>query len=228
MARTVGSSLKDGKEPINPSHDHLVESEAEVTQGMFLAAVREIVAKKLEMKNVADEYKALRKTWKARHLSLKQLDEAVRKAEWSREEVRAFADRQNRYDAWLGLPVGGQADLFASMSADEVQKTEWRNLGYTAGGLGLAAKAPDTCPPEYLQDWLAGHSQANEEVWTDTESQEAQMEAASNIDPKAPDNVAQIGEAIKKRRTARSQVKAETTDAQDGGEGNGAVGEVIH
>lgn len=226
MARTVGSSLKDGKEPVNPTTEEFIEREAEVTQGMFLQAVRELVAKKGELKRTQDEYKALRKTWKDRHLSLKQLDESVRKTEWSREEVREFADRQARYDGWLGLPVAGQGDLFAGLSADEVQKKEWFNLGFTAGGLGLPAKAPDTCPPEYLQSWLAGHAEADEQIWTNDESIEAQNEAAAEIDPKAPDNVAQIGEAIRKKRAAKAKAAdAEPTDPQDGVK---ATGEVIH
>lgn len=210
MARTVGSSLKDGKEPINPTNDAFVEQESEVTQGIFLSAVRELVAAKTEVKKIQEEYKAIRKRWKSRFISLKQLDEAVRKAEWSREEVREFADRQARYDSWLGLPVAGQGDLFANMEADDVQKTEWRNLGYTSGGLGLPAKAPETCPPEYVKDWLAGWHQADEEVWTDAESVEAQNEAAAKIDPKAPDNVAQIGEAIRKKRQARNAKPADS------------------
>lgn len=226
MARTVGSSLKDGKEPVNPTVEEFIEREAEVTQGMFLQAVRELVAKRGELKRIQDEYKALRKTWKARHLSLKQLDESVRKTEWSREEVREFADRQARYDSWLGLPIAGQGDLFAGLSADEVQKKEWFNLGFTAGGLGLPATAPETCPPEYLQSWMAGHAEADEQIWTNDESIEAQNEAAAAIDPKAPDNVAQIGEAIRKKRAAKAKAAdAQPTDPQDGVK---APGEVIH
>lgn len=225
MARTVGSSLKDGNEPLNPMLETRAAQEAELTQSSFLKAVREIVAKRAEVKNKNEELKALRKGWKAHGIELKQLDESVRKAEWGRDEVRDYAERQNRYDGWLGLPIGGQADLFSNMSADAVQKQEWRNLGYTAGTLGLIAQAPETCPPEYIQDWLAGHAKADEAIWTNPESVEAQNEAAAEI-PVVKDNVTMIAEAVQKKRQARKPKEA--AEPQDGATSAEGTGEVIH
>lgn len=211
MARTLGSSDKDGQETINPNAEARREASGNVTSSTFLEAVREIAKVNAEARSINEKRKGIRKKWKAEGIELGLLDAALKMAEWDRAEVRAHFDVGRRYAEWLGLPVGHQPDMFKSMGDDEIQKREWFALGQVASRLGKPAKAPEECPPEYIQDFMRGFADEDEHAWSDAEKSEAQMDAAATIDPEAAGNVAQIGDALKARPSRKKKITAPGT-----------------
>lgn len=213
MARTLGSSDKDGQEPINPNAEARREAQGNVTSATFLEAVREIAKVNAEARAINEKRKGIRKKWKAEGIELGLLDAALKMAEWDRAEVRAHFDVGRRYAEWLGLPVGHQPDMFKNLGDDEIQKREWFALGQVASRLGKPQKAPEECPPEYISDYLRGFAEEDEKSWSDAERSEAQLEAAAAIDPEAKDNVTQIGEALKARPSRKKKTAAGTFDA---------------
>lgn len=213
MARVLGSSDKDGQEPINPNAEARREAAGNVTSSTFLEAVREIAKVNAEARSINEKRKGIRKRWKAEGIELGLLDAALKMAEWDRAEVRSHFDTGRRYAEWLGLPVGHQPDMFKNLGDDEIQKREWFALGQVTSRLGKPQKAPEECPPEYIQDYLRGYADEDEKAWTDAEKQDAQLDAAAKIDPEAKDNVTQIGDALKARPTRKRKVAAGTLDA---------------
>lgn len=199
MARVLGSSEKDGQEPINPNAEARREAASNVTAGTFLEAVREIAKVNAEARAINEKRKGIRKKWKAEGIELGLLDAALKMAEWDRAEVRSHFDTGRRYAEWLGLPVGHQPDMFKGLGDDEIQRREWFALGQVAARLGKPQKAPEECPPEYIPDYLRGFADEDERAWTEAERSEAQLDAAAAIDPDAPGNVAQIADAMNAR-----------------------------
>lgn len=214
MARTLGSSDKDGQEPINPNAEARREQQGNVTSATFLEAVREIAKVNAEARAINEKRKGIRKKWKAEGIELGLLDAALKMAEWDRAEVRSHFDTGRRYAEWLGLPVGHQPDMFKNLGDDEIQKREWFALGQVASRLGKPQKAPEECPPEYISDYLRGFADEDEKAWTESEREEAQLEAAATIDPEAPGNVAQIADAMKARPSRKKKTAAGTLDAE--------------
>lgn len=205
MARGVGSSNHD--DSANPRADERREQIGNVTQATFLEALKELNEINAKARSINEERKKIRKKWKANGIELGQLDATIKMAEWDRAEVRAHFDTSRKYAEWLGLPIGVQGDLFTGQPDDKVQKHEWFKLGQVSSRMGHAARPPEECPPEYVSAWMAGFNDEDEKSWTLAEIQEAQMEAAANIDPQAPNNVAQITDALKAkpRKGATSQ-----------------------
>lgn len=196
MAGKLGSSSDEKVVHLNPNAEARRELAGNVTSGTFLEAVREIAKVNAEMRALNERRKGIRKKWKSEGIELGILDATIKMAEWDRAEVRTHFDNARLYAEWLGLPIGHQQDLFKGLGDDAVQKREWFALGAVSSRLGRPNKAPEECPPEYIQVWQAGYNGEDEKAWTEAEKNEAQTAAAQKIDPSAKDNLAQVREAL--------------------------------
>lgn len=196
MAGKLGSSDDNKVVHLNPNAEARRELAGNVTSGTFLEAVREIAKINAEMRAINERRKGIRKKWKSEGIELGILDATIKMAEWERAEVRSHFDNARMYAEWLGLPIGHQQDLFKGLGDDAVQKREWFALGAVSSRLGRPNKAPEECPPEYLQVWQAGYNGEDEKQWTEAEKAEAQTAAGATIDPNAKDNLAQVREAL--------------------------------
>lgn len=198
MARKLGSDDDSKVVPINPNAEVRREQASNLNSGTFLEAVREIAKINGEVRALNERRKSVRKKWKSEGIELGILDATIKMAEWDRAEVRAHFDNARRYAEWLGLPIGVQADLFAKLGEDQVQKKEWFALGAVASRLGRSPRdIPEECPPEYKQHWLAGFNGEDEKAWTEAEVNEAQMREAAKIDPDKAGNIADVAAALK-------------------------------
>ena len=196
MAGKLGSSSDDKVVHLNPNAEARRELAGNVTSGTFLEAVREIAKVNAEMRALNERRKGIRKKWKSEGIELGILDATIKMAEWDRAEVRTHFDNARLYAEWLGLPIGHQQDLFKGLGDDAVQKREWFALGAVSSRLGRPNKAPEECPPEYIQVWQAGYNGEDEKAWTEAEKSQAVTDAAEKIDPTAKDNLAQVREAL--------------------------------
>lgn len=213
MAKQLGSMQSDNSTDMNPVTEARAAAAMGVTLESFRIAVAQMIASNDEVGKVRTKRNAMRKQLKADGFELKILDDTIRMADWDRAEVRKTFATRKQYGEFMKLPV--QGDLFNAdnASTDEVQKREWRALGYTAASLGRPAVAPDTCPPDYIQDYLQGFADYDEALWTDEEKKEAQMEAAALISPTKPNNVTDIADAIQAKPRGR-KAKAPTPASQ--------------
>lgn len=214
MAKTLGAMKAQTSTDMNP----VTEANAAAAMGVNLQTFRDAVSKMIASNNevsaVRTKRNAMRKQMKADGFDLKILDDTIRMAEWDRSEVRQIFATRRLYGEFMKLPV--QGDLFNAdnASTDEIQEREWRALGYTAATLGRPRKAPDTCPPEYVQHYLRGMDDHDEEQWSAEEKAEAQLEAAAEIPADKPNNVTDIAKALEAKPRGR---KAKTdTDASQG------------
>lgn len=221
MAKQLGSMGKGQSNDMNP----VTEARAAAAMGVTLATFREAVASMIKSNDavgkVRTERNALRKQLKADGFELKILDDTIRMADWDRAEVRKTFAVRKQYGEFMKLPV--QGDLFNAdnASTDEVQKREWRALGYTAASLNRPATAPDTCPPDYIQDYLQGFADYDEDLWDEDERKDAQLDAAAVIPADKPNNVTDIAAAIAAKPRGR---KAKTPElASQGQETEDAV-----
>lgn len=196
MAGKLGTSSDDKVVHLNPNAEARRELAGNVTSGTFLEAVREIAKVNAEMRALNERRKGIRKKWKSEGIELGILDATIKMAEWDRAEVRTHFDNARLYAEWLGLPIGHQQDLFKGLGDDAVQKREWFALGAVSSRLGRPNKAPEECPPEYIQVWQAGYNGEDEKAWTEAEKSQAVTDAADKIDPTAKDNLAQVREAL--------------------------------
>ena len=196
MAGKLGSSSDEKVVHLNPNAEARRELAGNVTSGTFLEAVREIAKVNAEMRALNERRKGIRKKWKSEGIELGILDATIKMAEWDRAEVRTHFDNARLYAEWLGLPIGHQQDLFKGLGDDAVQKREWFALGAVSSRLGRPNKAPEECPPEYIQVWQAGYNGEDEKAWTEAEKSQAVTDAADKIDPTAKDNLAQVREAL--------------------------------
>lgn len=233
MAAKLGSGAGDNVVSMNPNADARREQASNVTSATFLEAVRDIAKVNAEMRALNERRKGIRKKWKSEGIELGVLDATIKMAEWDRAEVRDHFDNARKYAEWLGLPVGVQADLFKGMGDDEVQKSEWRALGRVASNLGRPAKPPEDCGPEYRQAWLQGFNDEDEAAWSEAEREEAQLQAASTIDPDAKGNLADVAKALDAKPAGKKKlvdsVKAAATPPAAGDDAeDGSSPEVIH
>lgn len=217
MARKLGSDDDSKVVPINPNAEVRREQASNLTSGTFLEAVREIAKINGEVRALNERRKSVRKKWKSEGIELGILDATIKMAEWDRAEVRAHFDNARRYAEWLGLPIGVQADLFAKLGEDQVQKKEWFALGAVASRLGRSPRdIPEECPPEYKQHWLAGFNGEDEKAWTEAEVADAQTQAAAGIDPNKPGNIADVAAALDaKPKRGRKGAAAQPDDDSD-------------
>jgi hypothetical protein len=205
MARKLGSSDDTNVVALNPNAEARREQTAQVTQGTFLEAIRDIAKVNAEMRALNERRKGIRKKWKSEGIELGLLDAALKMAEWDRAEVRAHFDTGRRYAEWLGLPIGAQADLFKSAGDDAVLKSEWFGLGRVASRLGKPGKPPEECPPEYHQAFMAGFNEEDEAEWLAAETNDAIQTAAAAIDPNKPGNVADVAAALAAKPAGRGR-----------------------
>lgn len=227
MAKKLGSGNDDNVIPLNPNAEARRELAGNVTRDTFLECVREIAAINAEMKALNERRKSIRKKWKSNGIELGVADATIKMAEWDRSEVREHFDTARRYADWLGLPIGAQPDLFAK-GDDAVQRKEWYAMGRVASNLGRPAKAPEECPPEYQQAFMAGFNDEDEEQWTQAEKNEAQAEAGAAIDPNKPGNIADIAEALKAKPKRKAKAAAQEDDDSDRDPEDLVSGEVLH
>lgn len=213
MAGKLGSSSDDKVVHLNPNAEARRELAGNVTSGTFLEAVREIAKVNAEMRALNERRKGIRKKWKSEGIELGILDATIKMAEWDRAEVRTHFDNARLYAEWLGLPIGHQQDLFKGLGDDAVQKREWFALGAVSSRLGRPNKAPEECPPEYIQVWQAGYNGEDEKAWTEAEKSQAVTDAAEKIDPTAKDNLAQVREALNAKPAKKP--KAQPDDDSD-------------
>lgn len=158
MAKQLGKDQENGK-----STARVEEIAGNLTQETFLESVHEIVEIKREMAALNEKKKAIRKRVKARGVELGDLDEAVKMAEWDRDEVRAKFERRRLYAQWLGLPIGVQSDLFKGMTADDKAAAEWEARGYTARLANGSESPPEDCPDECHKAYKRGWKKAGGE-----------------------------------------------------------------
>lgn len=196
MAKKLGSSDETNVVALNPNADARRELTGNVTSAVFLEAVRDIAKVNAEMRALNERRKGIRKKWKSEGIELGLLDASIKMAEWDRSEVREHFATGRKYAEWLGLPIGQQADLFKGAGDNEVLKAEWFGLGRVASRLGKTGKPPEECPEEYHQAWLAGFNEEDEAEWLQSEIADAQLAAASKIDPEKPGNVEDIAKAL--------------------------------
>lgn len=213
MAGKLGSSSDDKVVHLNPNAEARRELAGNVTSGTFLEAVREIAKINAELRALNERRKGIRKKWKSEGIELGILDATIKMAEWDRAEVRTHFDNARKYAEWLGLPIGHQQDLFKGLGDDAVQKREWFALGAVSSRLGRPNKAPEECPPEYIQVWQAGYNGEDEKAWTEAEKNQAVTDAAEKIDPSAKDNLAQVREALSAKPAKKA--KAQPDDDSD-------------
>ncbi len=213
MAGKLGSSSDEKVVHLNPNAEARRELAGNVTSGTFLEAVREIAKVNAEMRALNERRKGIRKKWKSEGIELGILDATIKMAEWDRAEVRTHFDNARLYAEWLGLPIGHQQDLFKGLGDDAVQKREWFALGAVSSRLGRPNKAPEECPPEYIQVWQAGYNGEDEKAWTEAEKSQAVTDAAEKIDPNAKDNLAQVREALNAKPAKKP--KAQPDDDSD-------------
>lgn len=98
-------------------------------------------------------------------VKLKNLDAAMKRRTLARHEQRADLVEQDRYDRLLGNETWEDADLFANESSPAIRdEIDWEAQGYADGKRALPNKAPDTCPPEFQQNYLRGHERGTTEL----------------------------------------------------------------
>lgn len=204
MAKPIGAETGEIQKHIEQAA-HV----SNVTPETFLQAVREVSAINAKVAAMNEERKGIRKKWKANGIELGHMDAIMKMADWDPADVAEAFRLRKEYATFLGLQTFSQKDMFANASDDEVSKAEWRSRGIVASRMGRPAVIPDDCPPDYAQDFLEGHSQ-------DLADRKAQMEAAAGIDPAQPGNVAQIGEALKKKATATRKPAAKQDATKKG------------
>lgn len=165
MAKTVGS--EDGPKIKTPGAPPPAGDN--VTRGTFLEAVQDIVEHRGKVEAAKNLMSARRKHWKSLGITLGALDRMVKMAEWSRGEIRDHFDTERQYAEWLGLPTGPRPKGQTDEETHLFIASEWRAMGRTANLAGKPAQAPEECPGENVQDWLAGWNEADEETWADAE-----------------------------------------------------------
>jgi hypothetical protein len=209
MAKTVGSDA-DPRMPASPGAGGS-GTNAVVTEGSFLQAVKEVGAATLKVKLANEERKTVRKRWKASGIALGPLDAMVKMAEWDRGEIRDHFSVEKQYATWLGLPVEGrQAEMFKGLADDEIQAKEWFATGRTASRTGKPPRAPEECPPEFHQAFMRGYNEEDEAAWSDSEKQD-QQEAPTDIWAGYPDQPDDWSDA---QRTEFERWFASLTQAQ--------------
>lgn len=156
-----------------------------MTQDAFLAGVRRLAAANDKCKLANENRRNVRIDLKSEGFELGLLDEAIKMADWDRQEVREKFDLRRRYAAWLGLPVGTQAEMFEGKDDDEILTADWTAAGRTAALSGKPARPTKDCPPQYHEAFMAGFAEAAD----------ADFEAAAPADPIDPDAVAAAAKA---------------------------------
>lgn len=202
MAKALGAEN-------SPLKDQIEEAArlSNVTAETFLNAVREIAGVNARAAAVNEDRKAIRKKHKANGIELGQLDAIMKMADWDRADIIEHFRIRKQYAQYMGYTVEGQGDLLANATDEEIGRHEWRSRGIVAARLGRPAVPPEECPPDYIEDFMAGYDQ-------DVADRKAQMEAAAGIDPNKPGNVADIGEAMKKKAGTRKPASKTTASGE--------------
>lgn len=133
---------------------------SEAEKRHFDAAMHEQIKLNAERATLNAKIGKARKGMKANGIVLGKLDSTIKRLEWSPQEVREDIATQQRYDAYAGLPVGNQVDLLANANDEEVARGDWRSRGRSDALRFKPAAVPKGCPPEFHQDYLAGHEEA--------------------------------------------------------------------
>lgn len=133
--------------------------------GVFLREVNkirrqadEVEKKKLELKTEKGKLKDIRKLAAGVGLVMREVDEAIEALNTEHVDLIAREERRRLYFAWLGLPLGTQADLPGMPKATDTEADQfrWHKRGDIAGRLGEVRAVPEGCPPHCIQNFLQG------------------------------------------------------------------------
>ncbi len=195
MARRVVEKAKGGKrgkgktDPPPLGHN----SESIDNKATFLEFVRRVSLRRRDLEEAQGRYRAEVKAAKSAGLSTKLLLEALAARARDPDELAAEQQQRARYFAWLALPVGTQAALFAGAADDaltEPQSTEqalWEadDAGYRAGRAGHPRdETPHPLGSVFHVEWdkgyLRGQAFIAAEMGPDSTNQQGRRGAASN------------------------------------------------
>lgn len=126
------------------------EQEAILADAM--AGVKALRKRRNEVRNLA----------RAEGFPLKKIDDILKKESFSQKDLEAEAELFRWMDQIAGLPVGGQADLFASTPVEIKDGMDWEADGYRAGMRATEPKPPSECPERFHQDWMKGYHNGQE------------------------------------------------------------------
>ena len=112
----------------------------------------------------------MRNEAKADGWMLKLIDEIMDDESKSRVDLAAENKARNFMREIVGLPIGGQADLFERMPEEARDAETWGADGYRAGARGLPAKPPTEMPARFMQDWMKRWTAGKERLdWAQAE-----------------------------------------------------------
>ncbi len=158
MAKRAGS--EDGGAKVGPkgAGAPAPDENQVVTQESFRDAVKRMAAADQVCAAANKARSTLRKTLRGSGIVLGAMDKNMKMADWSRGEVRDQFATERQYAEWLGLPVGpapAMKNEFEGMDDNEIQRREWF--------------APEECPPEFHQAFMAGFNEEDEAAWMDAD-----------------------------------------------------------
>lgn len=93
---------------------------------------------------------------------LKKIDDILKKEGMSQKDLQAEAELFRWMDQMAGLPVGGQAELFATTPVEIRDGLDWEAEGYRAGMRAIDPVPPAECAPRHHQDWMKGYHAGQE------------------------------------------------------------------
>jgi hypothetical protein len=127
-------------------------------EACFLKHVRACVLADEKLAEAKSARSKIRKLAKADGIELKVADAVITMGQWEPGEIREHFATRARYAIWMGLPIGTQTDLFDGVPEAATPDLDWKAKGYTAAvtGKGAYAEAPENCPPDQIQNYLAG------------------------------------------------------------------------
>lgn len=135
-------------------------------EATFYRHVRAIVAANAKLDEAKAARNAVRKLARADGIELGALDRIIKMADWDASEIRDHFATEQRYAELMNLPVGTQLDLLDGVPEAARPDIDWKAKGFTAAmtNKGEFAKAPDNCPPDQVQNYLAGVHEAHEKI----------------------------------------------------------------
>lgn len=152
---TIGS-IPNEPETGYPSHDEI------------RMAAHEQVAWNLKRQVLRDQISAFRKGLKAKGHTLEDLDNEVKKLNWTPEEYKEARARADHYAEAMAQPVGKQLELYGTEATPEPVRIQlkWRQLGVKHGvaGTGWANEPPKDCPFDCAQSYGEGHEEGQATV----------------------------------------------------------------
>lgn len=134
-----------------------------LTQDEFVAAMNRIITLEKQKKALADQIKEVTHTLKGRGLKIGNIQTA--KKYFTMDDATAAEDiaEQLKLMRWLGVPLGGQLDLFKFSENEDKVASFFHEAGRRAAVRGDACEVPDTVPPDKHQEWIGGWQAAEKQ-----------------------------------------------------------------